>query len=594
MRLYDGNAWQHLMFRNITLFLLFALCATNVALCATMDYNIDLPTESDDFIPASELLERQPDDTQCATAIFETALANTATEELEYAAETDVQKWIYQALQNKDVLTDVLNCPEFMGLADDDTITFLPIYYTFPGGREIVINYETQPKILKQRILIGEKQQLPSSDPNPRVGAPDDDAVWTNTDPAWYAIMVVESGTLDNFVGPNKNNTVSLQYIEDNIDTLFPQNSQCTGKSALTKDKTIINQAMKETVNLEDDSNDYYVAGDVNLQWISYLEIGLDVAITVATVGAGTVVLGATKAARASKTLKSLSASLKTLRNTDSVRDYIRLSQKSAKAAEELKNIDRVKDATRYAEKSKEIENYTKTMREMENADEQVRQYRQYSETFSSLNQYRRALRALRPAQRGNIIARTWRAVRAASTGGKKLRSAAKVARSSTLSGRIRDWLFHSSLSNIGALAKLERTGGLLYGALNFIGGMYDWTETSTGEFTSDIEFKPLTLLSADDLQGQENVVNHGMWLMWAGDAYSAADDDAAFLQAMDFANKFHFNLEEVQEEQNSHACNVDIFVVRPIIRNPGTENPELYYLIMNDEPWTTRDIDGE
>lgn len=356
----------------------------------------------------------------------------------------------------------------------------------------------------------------------------------------------------------------------------------------------MINRAMKETVNVEDDTNDYYVAGDVNLQWISYLEIGLDVAITVATVGAGTAVMGATKAARASRTLKNLTESLRVLRQADSVRDYIRLGQKAAKATEELKTIDRVTDAAKYAEKTKEIENYTKAMRNLENTDDKVKQYKQYSETFSSLNQYRRALRALRPAQRGNIIARAWRTVKAANTGGKQLRSAAKVAKSSALSGRVRDWLFQSTLSNIGALGKLEQAGGLIYGALNFIGGMYDWTETSTGEFTSGIEFKPLTLLSADDLQGQENVVNHGMWLMWAGDAYSAADDDAAFLQAMDFANKFHFNLEEVQEEQNNHACNVDIFVVRPIIRNPGSENPEMYFLVMNDEPWTTAETSGE
>lgn len=581
--------------RKALLSLLFALCATNVALCATMDYDNSLPTtDSPDFIPVSELLATVPDDTLCATAVFENALARSASSIDANATEQDVQKWIYATMQNADVLNEVLNCPEFQNIPDDETITFLPITYTFPTGREIVINYETQPKVLRQRITLGNKRNLPSSNPNPRVGAPDDDSIWTNTDPAWYAIMVVESGTLDNFVGPGKNNTISLQYIEDNIDTLFPKNGQCTGKSALTKDNTMINRAMKETVNVENDTNDYYVAGDVNLQWISYLEIGLDVAITVATVGAGTAVMGATKAARASRTLKNLTESLRVLRQADSVRDYIRLGQKAAKATEELKTIDRVTDAAKYAEKTKEIENYTKAMRNLENTDDKVKQYKQYSETFSSLNNYRRALRALKPAQRGNIIARAWRAVKAANTGGKQLRSAAKVAKSSTLSGRVRDWLFQSTLSNIGALGKLEQTGGLIYGALNFIGGMYDWTETSTGEFTSGIEFKPLALLSADDLQGQENVVNHGMWLMWAGDAYSAADDDAAFLQAMDFANKFHFNLEEVQEEQNNHACNVDIFVVRPIIRNPGSENPEMYFLVMNDEPWTTSETSGE
>lgn len=585
--------------------LVIALCATRVALCADAQ-NIPAPTSTNttsiigdgtsdfgtDFIPTSELLARTPDETQCATAAFANALRENAGAVSETDSETDIQKWIYQTFNNADVLRAVLSCPEIASRADDETIKFLPITYTFPAGREIVVNYETQPKILKQRVTLSEKRSLPSSDPNPRVGAPDDDAIWTNTDPAWYGIMVVQSGTLDNFVGPNKNNTISLKYINDNIDTLFPQGNQCTGKSALTNDNTMINRAMRETVALDDDTNDYYVAGDANLQWISYLEIGLDVAITVATMGGGTVVLGATKAARASRTLKNLSTTLRTLRQTDSVRDYVRISQQYARAAEELRNIDRVADAAGYARKSAEVENYARTMRNLESTDDNVRQYRQASETFSSLNQYRRTLRGWRIPQRGNIIARTWRAVRAANTGATQLRSAARVARSSTLSGRVRDWLFQSTLANVGALARLERAGGFIYGALKFVGGMYDWTETSTGDFTSGIEFKPLTLLSADDLQGQENVINHGMWLMWAGDAYTAADDDAAFLQAMDFANKFHFNLDTIQADENNHACDVDIYVVRPIIRNPGSDNPELYYLVMNDEPWTTHNTD--
>ena len=77
------------------------------------------------------------------------------------------------------------------------------------------------------------------------------------------------------------------------------------------------------------------------------------------------------------------------------------------------------------------------------------------------------------------------------------------------------------------------------------------------------------------------------MWLLWMGDTTVIEDDDAAYLQAMDFAAKFHQELLEEQGDTNS-PCNVDIFVVHPILRNPGTDNPELYYLIMNDTPWTT------
>ncbi len=588
--------------RRIFISWLIALCATNVALCANVTQttapislvgggagDITVPTTSPDFVPISDINQITPNDTECATAVFADALANNSAAVSETDEDIVIRQWIYQTFANPDVLRAVMKCPEFANAADDETITLQPIKYVFPGGREIVINYETQPKILAQRITLGEKNELADLNPNPRID-PTDGTVWTNTDPAWYAIMVVESGTLDEFVGPGKNKTVSMRYINDNIDRLFPHGNQCTSKSALAGDRRMINVATRETVGIDNDTNDYYVAGDVSLQWISYLEIGLDVAITVLTMGGGTVILGATKSARASRALHGLTNTIKTLRTTDSVRDYVRISQQYTRVAEQLRNIDRVADAAQYERLAAQADDLARTMRTLEQTDDNVRQYRNATNAFTSLNQYRRTLRSLRTPQRGNIIARAWRAIRAANTGGKTIRNAEKIARSSTLSGQIRDWLFQSTLTNAGALARLERTGGYIYGALRFFGGMYDWTETSTGEFTSGIDFKPLTLLSADDLQGQENVINHGMWLMWAGNAYSAADDDAAYLQAMDFANKFHFNLDKIQTEQNNHACNVDIFVVRPIIHNPGTDNAELYYLIMNDTPWTTRE----
>ena len=588
--------------RRIFISWLIALCATNVALCANVTQttapislvgggagDITVPTTSPDFVPISDINQITPNDTECATAVFADALANNSAAVSETDEDIVIRQWIYQTFANPDVLRAVMKCPDFANAADDETITLQPIKYVFPGGREIVINYETQPKILAQRITLGEKNELADLNPNPRID-PTDGTVWTNTDPAWYAIMVVESGTLDEFVGPGKNNTVSMRYINDNIDRLFPHGNQCTSKSALAGDRRMINVATRETVGIDNDTNDYYVAGDVSLQWISYLEIGLDVAITVLTMGGGTVILGATKSARASRALHGLTNTIKTLRTTDSVRDYVRISQQYTRVAEQLRNIDRVADAAQYERVAAQADDLARTMRTLEQTDDNVRQYRNATNAFTSLNQYRRTLRSLRTPQRGNIIARAWRAIRAANTGGKTIRNAEKIARSSTLSGQIRDWLFQSTLTNAGALARLERTGGFIYGALRFFGGMYDWTETSTGEFTSGIDFKPLTLLSADDLQGQENVINHGMWLMWAGNAYSAADDDAAYLQAMDFANKFHFNLDKIQTEQNNHACNVDIFVVRPIIHNPGTDNAELYYLIMNDTPWTTRE----
>lgn len=528
-------------------------------------------------------------DTSCASGAFANALAATADTVSETDDETTIREWIYTTFSAPDVLRAVLACPEIAGTADDDTIKFIPIEYNFPGGRRVVVNYETQPKILKQRLTIGNKRTVTDLIPNPRIGGSNDNSVWTNTDPAWYAIMVVQSGALSEFAGANKNNTISLRYIADNIDKLYPGGYSCTSKSALANDNDAINRAAHNTVNIKDDTNDYYVAGDVNLQWISYAEVALDVVITVVTMGGGTVILGATKAARASRVLKNLTTTLRSLARLDSVRDYIRTGQQLSRAQAELRTIDRAADAARYADKMAEVNRLTDTMRNLERTDDNVKQYKQAAETYKQLNQYRRALRGMKIAQRGNVVARAYRATKAAMTGNKLINRGAKIARASTRSGRIRDWLFNSTLRNAGTLAKMEAAGGLVYGILKFAGDMYDWTETSTGEFTSGVEFSPLLLLSADDLAGQENVINHGMWLMWAGDATNVADDDAAYLQALDFAEKFHQDLSEIQDDTNA-PCDIDIYVVRPVIRNPGTETAELYYLIMNDEPWSTAD----
>ena len=132
---------------------------------------------------------------------------------------------------------------------------------------------------------------------------------------------------------------------------------------------------------------------------------------------------------------------------------------------------------------------------------------------------------------------------------------------------------------------------GFVYGAVVFLGDLYDRTSNTSQQYSNGIEFKPLCLLSADDLEGQENEVNYGMWLMWTGNSTDAADDDAAYLQAMDFAEKFNYVLNEYQDEHIQN-CNVDIYVVRPIIRldetNPDETTGELFYLFMNDIPWTS------
>ena len=528
--------------------------------------------------------------TPCASQVFANALAQSASNVRESDSEEVIQQWIYSVFTDKNTISNVLACPEIASVADNETIAFTPVQYIFPMGREVVVKYETQPKILKQRLSLANKRELPESDPNPRIGTPDDNTIWTYTDPAWYAIMVIESGALSNFVGPNKNNTISLKYINDNIDSLYPQNSGCTTKHAFARDSKPINQAVKQTVNIENDSNDYYVAGDANLAWIGYTEIALDVAITVATMGGGMVLTGITKSARASRALKGLSSTLGGLRKLDTVQDYIKQSARIAQLTDDIAKLD---DAAKIAEKTAELDKLKDSIKTLEQADD-VKKYKEAAETFSDLNKYRKTLKGIKAIkQRGNVIARgvkVAKSAKAAMGGNKLITKGAKLGRASKLSTRVGDMLFQSTMANLGRLGKMETIGGAIYGGIQFVGGMmYDFTETSTGDFTNDIEFKPLLLLSADDLQGEQaDKINYGMWLMWMGDSTNPADDDAAYLQAMDFAAKFHEDLMDVQNDKNT-PCNVDIYVAKPILKNPGTADSEIYYLIMNDVPWTTK-----
>jgi len=586
--------------------------------------------------------------TECSSAIFAKSLYDHSSEITEYDDEDYVRMWAKNTMQSPEVLEQILQCPEITSVPETETVVFSPIVYNFPSNeRSITINYSTTPKILRQLLILSSKRSLPTDNPNPKIGDENDPATYINTDPAWYAIMVVEHDSLSNFVGEDKNNLVSLQYIVDNIDSIYPSGYYCTSRSALANNSDTINQVVHEVVDIEDDSNDYYVAGDINLEWIMYAEIIADIIITVVTWGIGEAGIIAAKSGRATKAARGLMKSVKSLSKVDKVKDYTQITRQIAQHSDDIAKLEKnIKNAERYertlknmekAQKSgRNISKYEKEAKEileasqkvdpkmtsdaLKNADKlrdqqkalkdsikplqnkaddlvktnkDVAKYKEETKALTDVMKYRRDLTAFRRPQTGNIFARSFKTLRAASKSSKTLNKSAKAARATmgSFSAKAKDWLFHSTLKNGARLARFERDAGLLYGALNFLGDMYDQTSTTSKEFSNGIEFKPFCLLSADDLEGQENVVNYGMWLMWLGNTTSAGDDDAAFLQASDFAEKFAYKLDEFQDEHGAN-CNVDIYVVRPIIRldetNPDDPQGELFYLFMNDTPWST------
>lgn len=728
---------MRLIFIFLSCFLFFPLNASAVK-------SGDFFVPSDDFKTTAEILADAHSETptNCASEIFSNALNDNSSNVSESDAEYVVQAWAKNSMLTADVLERVLKCPEIASVSDETIINFTPIEYQFPLGRIITINYSTTPKILKQHLLLATKPSLPNGDFSPKLMDPNDPAKYLNTEPSWYGILVVEHDSLSEFVGPDKNNTVSLKYIDDNIDAIYPHGNSCTSKSAITlgNNYDTINKVVHEVVNIEDDSNDYYVAGDVDLGWVMYAEIAADVIITVLTWGGGALATGATKSARAAKTGSRLAKNIGKLRKFSHTKEYanaankiarttgrIEKFEKNAKNAKKyekaIENLNKArksgnaKDIAKYEKEAKEIfenakkidpeitenllknsddfskelanlrkelpemqkslddmlknnkkllqenkellnqarknadpkklaeyekqmdeldklydlkkderflkkpseieknnkikqqiseiekslddiENsgalgdYPKLRREVDNL-ESVEKYIKNSDELNAILKYRNELRAIRRPQTGNIITRTLKSFRAINNGSKEMTKAGRIARRgmSSRSARIGDWLKDATLKHGARLAKFEQKVGLLYGIVAFICDMYDYTSATSKEFSNGIEFKPLCLLSADDLEGQENVVNYGMWLMWVGNSTDTADDDAAYLQAMDFASKFYYQLDEYQDEHGAN-CNVDIYVVHPIIRldetNIDDPHGEMFYLFMNETPWTT------
>ena len=592
--------------------------------------------------------------THCASKLFAEALRKHANEISEYDTEEAVQNWAKTAMHDPNILQKVLKCPE-LNVDDTTTVVFTPITYTFPSNnRTITINYSTQPKVLKQHLILATKPSLPTGDVSPKLMDPDDPAKYLNTEPAWYAIMVVQHDSLSDFVGPEKNNTVSVKYIDDNISKIYPRGYHCTSKSAITlgNNYDTINKVVRKVVDLEDDPNDYYIAGDVNLEWVMYAEIAVDVIITVVTCGGGAVATGALKGVRATRTSKNLIKSLKVLTKMDDVQDYLKVTRQIAKHSDDIAKIEKNianadkyeralkkaeklrkagKDATKYEKEAEEIlkaaqkvdpkmtsqtlkdvdklKDQEKTLKDalktseqqaknIENSSKNVQLYKQQSEALTDVMKYRRGLRAWRRPQTGNVIVRNLKkigkTIKSARSGVQTLDKTARAARAgmSARSAKMGDWLFQTTMKYGSRLARFESKVGGIYGVVSFLGDMYDKTSATSKEFSNGIDFKPLCLL----FEGQENVVNYGMWLMWVGNSTDPADDDAAYLQAMDFAAKFYYQLDEYQDEHGAE-CNVDIYVVRPIIRlderNVDDPKGEMFYLFMNEIPWTTADQFG-
>ena len=325
-----------------------------------------------DTYSVDELLQRNPDNTKCATAVFADALRATVDtlkntgapdEQAPQDADgTEIDTWIHLAFSMPATLNKILECPEVKNAADNDTIVFETVSYIFPNGRIIDVNYETQKSILKQKLLLATKPKLTTDDISPDIVADAaNGTVWVNVDPAWYAILVTEHGALSDYVAPGKTNVVALRYLKDNIKSLYPRNRRCTSRSAIAGDGDAINRAVTRTVGgglprdaeISDaereqqkiaESNDYYVYGDADLRWITALEVAADVVLTVVTFGGYEIVNGSLKFARATRAFNKSRTALKTLRTSNDVMRWIKSSARADNVARAVRAAERADD----------------------------------------------------------------------------------------------------------------------------------------------------------------------------------------------------------------------------------------------------------
>ena len=325
-----------------------------------------------DTYSVDELLQRNPDSTKCATAVFADALRATVDtlkntgapdEQAPQDADgTEIDTWIHLAFSMPATLNKILECPEVKNAADNDTIVFETVSYIFPNGRIIDVNYETQKSILKQKLLLATKPKLTTDDISPDIVADAaNGTVWVNVDPAWYAILVTEHGALSDYVAPGKTNVVALRYLKDNIKSLYPRNRRCTSRSAIAGDGDAINRAVTRTVGgglprdaeISDaereqqkiaESNDYYVYGDADLRWITALEVAADVVLTVVTFGGYEIVNGSLKFARATRAFNKSRTALKTLRTSNDVMRWIKSSARADNVARAVRAAERADD----------------------------------------------------------------------------------------------------------------------------------------------------------------------------------------------------------------------------------------------------------
>ena len=390
----------------------------------------------------------------------------------------------------------------------------------------------------------------------------------------WFGILVVKKGSLDSVYKSDKP-FIAPSYMKEHKNTYYPANSDkvlgitkgCTHGNHTANDKDVINRATHVTMDEKDSffsGNDYYVYDGEDVYWGTAVVVG-EIALALLTLGASAEAQALTDAKLANdirKVGKSTKAATVAIKDTEKV-------QKAAAAAQNL-----TKTSTA-AEKAKVITD----LRAAGVTIPQSTGYKQLQQIGSILSNSKNVSwtsalihgnkwRMLKEGSK-NIVPTTKKIFGTGASLGRSLATTALVVGGTTVANSLSDTAHKFFIS-------LLKANGY---------------STASTSITDDPKYKNLKfnsfgLLSADDIEDHENDVSHGTWLQFdtvgeynSGDKNNPGDAEN---EAARFAQEFAKDVKKVNA--NDPLCDIDIFVVRPVIGDPFNKGQsDIYYLLYTD-----------
>lgn len=371
----------------------------------------------------------------------------------------------------------------------------------------------------------------------------------------WFGILVVKKGSLDKYANADVP-IISSEFMKRNRSTFYPDNSDkplgmwrgCTHSNHMAADNDVVNRAAHLTMNEEDSfftGNDYYVYDGQDVYWGTAQLIG-EVALALVTLGGSAAASGTAAAGQ------SISAASKMVTGVRLTKDASKIDKavKAAKAAQAGSSV---------AAKASRVD----AIKALADAGVTVKAGTRASQLKNIGNVVETAAKGIKPIAWTSAFTKPWRLIKPGI-------SSLKPKNIQALYGPGVSWgqrLKRASLTVGGTALGVELIKA------------FGYSSAAVNNYADGVSFNSFGLLSADDLEGRENVVSHGAWLQI--EEGGAVNEDDPLNEALAFAEAFTEDMIKINSEDPQ--CDVDIYVVQPGISNKDKLGVrEIYYVIQN------------